>query len=180
MIGVFYTFSSMFNQHIGVAAAILLTILSISKKDNIWVMNTTLVFVIPGIGSLLGASLSIIPALIFLIVLSAYDIIAVFGTKHMVKLANMANKSEKNLPLMFAIPAGDRFLALGTGDMALPVVFTVAMLRDYPIQHSILAAAGGLVGLIAILAYIMNKKGLITKKRKLKKKEKKIKFCLES
>ncbi len=160
MVGLYFTFSNIFNPAVGLTAASLLTILYVIKKNNIWVMDFVLLFVIPGIGSILGASLSIIPAMIFIIVMSVYDIIAVFGTKHMVKLANLASESEDNIPLMFAIPAEERYLALGTGDMALPVVFTVALLRDYPLEYSLLTAAGGLIGLVFILAYILNKKGL--------------------
>ncbi|MEA1925091.1 MAG: presenilin family intramembrane aspartyl protease [Candidatus Altiarchaeota archaeon] len=161
MVGLYFTFSNIFNPVIGLTAALLLTMLYAVKRDSIWVMDSILLFVIPGIGSILGASLSIIPAMIFIIVMSVYDIIAVFGTKHMVKLANLANESESNIPLMFAIPAEDRCLALGTGDMALPVVFTVALLRDYPIEYSVVTAAGGLIGLVFMLAYILNRKGLV-------------------
>ncbi len=160
MVGLYFTFSNIFNQVIGLTVAMLLTILYALKRNSILVMDFVLLFVIPGIGSILGASLSVIPALIFIIVLSVYDIIAVFGTKHMVKLANLANESESNIPLMFAIPSEDRYLALGTGDMALPVVFTVALLRNYPMEYSLVTAAGGLIGLVAIVVYILNRKGL--------------------
>ncbi len=157
MVGLYFTFSNIFGCVGGFLLAISLLLIFIWKRDNIFIINLVLLFVIPGIGSLIGASLSLIPALIFIVALSFYDIIAVFGTKHMIKIAE---ESRGKIPLMFAIPVGDRYLGLGTGDMALPVVFTVSMLRDYSIEYSIISAIGGLIGLIILLNYILNKKGL--------------------
>ena len=145
----------------GVAGALLaipLFILAYWKRQNLTVINFLLIFSLPGIGSWMGASLAFIPSLILLIGLACYDLVAVFGTKHMVTLAEGA---KGKLPLMFGIPIGDKILGLGTGDLAIPLVFTVSVLRDYSLTQAIFTSLGGLVGMMALFLYIINKKDVV-------------------
>jgi len=154
LFGLSFTFWNLIGE-IGIFIAIILLAIGYWQRKNFVVMNIVLIFTIPGIGSWLGASLSFIPSLILLVGLAIYDIIAVFGTKHMVKLAEGA---KGKIPLMFAIPIEERFLGLGTGDFAIPVVFSTSILRDYTFQNSVFAVIGGLFGLVGLFIYIINKK----------------------
>lgn len=138
----------------GLFLALALVLSAIVWKDKILVVNTTLLFTTAGIGALLGASLALKPALIFLLILSAYDFIAVFKTKHMVVLAD---KSQGKFPFMFLIPVGDRKMGLGTGDLVIPLTFTVSVLRDYTFANAMIAALGGLAGLIVLFLFILKK-----------------------
>lgn len=138
----------------GILAAILFLIIGILNKENAFVMNLLLLFTLPGIGGYLGASLSFIPSLILLLGLSLYDVIAVFGTKHMVTLA----KGMKEIPVMFTIPFKGRILGLGTGDLTIPLIFSVSVLRDFTVLNAILTSLGGLTGLILLFIYMQNKK----------------------
>lgn len=142
----------------GALLAIPVFILAYWKRQNLTVVNVLLIFSIPGIGSWMGASLAFIPSLILLIGLAGYDLVAVFGTKHMVTLAEGA---KGKLPLMFGIPVGERVLGLGTGDLAIPLVFSVSVLRDYTITQAIATSLGGLLGLAALFFYIINKKDVV-------------------
>jgi presenilin-like A22 family membrane protease len=145
----------------GVAGALLaipLFILACWKRNDLTAINFLLIFALPGIGSWMGASLAFFPSLILLIGLACYDLIAVFGTKHMVTLAEGA---KGRLPLMFGIPVGNRVLGLGTGDLAIPLVFTVSVLRDYDLTHAVVTSLGGLVGMMALFLYILNKKDIV-------------------
>jgi presenilin-like A22 family membrane protease len=145
----------------GVAGALLaipLFALAYWKRQNLTVINFLLIFALPGIGSWIGASLAFIPSLILLIGLACYDLVAVFGTKHMVTLAEGA---KGKLPLMFGIPIGNRVLGLGTGDLAIPLVFTVSVLRDYDLTQAIFTSLGGLLGMMALFIYIVNKKDVV-------------------
>jgi presenilin-like A22 family membrane protease len=145
--GLTITFCGLINWGFGFFIALPLFLFGILKRENVMVMNIILLFTIPGIGSWLGASLAFIPSLILLIGLAVYDIIAVFGTKHMVKLAEGA---KGKIPMMFAIPVGDRYLGLGTGDLAIPLVFSVSVLRDYSLINALAASLGGCLGLIIL------------------------------
>ncbi|ODS37039.1 MAG: hypothetical protein A7316_09660 [Candidatus Altiarchaeales archaeon WOR_SM1_86-2] len=191
LVGMVITFRTFFGIYFELIPAILialipavcLLILNLWRK-SILIRNLVLVFAISGVGAILGASLGIIPALCILIIFSAYDIIAVFGTKHMITLADAlqpkpkqstpkgtehattqsAEDSEGGIPFMFTLPFGDHDIELGTGDFAIPCMFAVSVLRDarlmeYPSPelHAIVTAIGGLVGVMALFIYIMKK-----------------------
>lgn len=136
-------------------AAVILMLLSFWRKNNILLMNATLVLTIAGIGAFLGASLSLIPSLLLLVSLSVYDFIAVFWTKHMVTLAE---KLKEKIPFMFIIPVEEgKNMGLGTGDLAMPLMFTVSVLRDHSIGSAILTAVGGLIALMFLMNYVARK-----------------------
>jgi presenilin-like A22 family membrane protease len=90
------------------------------KKTIIWYNNSLLAIAIAGAGSIIGLSLGIIPVITFLILLSIYDIIAVFYTKHMITLAKTFSKSK--MALIFYIPTKERLYQLGGGDLVIPLV----------------------------------------------------------
>ncbi len=60
------------------------------------------ILVCAGISSLFGVSMTILPALLLLVVLAAYDAISVYKTRHMVSLAEGAIKIKA--PLLFVVP----------------------------------------------------------------------------
>jgi len=139
----------------GIILAILLLFLMYYKKDNLFITNITLTFTIAGIGGWFGASLSTFPtAFVLIVVLAVYDFIAVFGTKHMVTIAE---GSKDKIPLMYLIPMKDRNLGIGTGDMAMPLTFTVSVFRDYGAGYAIPTAIGGLLGLVWLFFYIQGR-----------------------
>lgn len=155
--GLLLTLVNLFD-FLGFFAAVFLFVLRLWKREDIFVMNVVIIFTIPGIGSWLGASLDVFPALLLLLVLAAYDVVAVFGTKHMVTLAESA---KENMPLMVAIPVEDRHLGLGTGDLVMPLVFSTSMLRQYPLTSSVITVLGGLLGLIALFYYTTKRKDVV-------------------
>lgn len=155
--GLFLTLVNLFGVF-GFFAAVVLFVLRLWRKENIFLMNVVIIFTVPGIGSWLGASLDVLPSLLLLLVLAAYDIVAVFGTKHMVTLAENA---KGNIPLMVAIPVEERHLGLGTGDLVMPLVFSTSLLRQYTLDTSIVTVLGGLLGLIALFIYTTQRKDVI-------------------
>ncbi|MEA3272132.1 MAG: presenilin family intramembrane aspartyl protease [Patescibacteria group bacterium] len=120
--------------------------------------NLAIILGIAGLSVGIGLVLSVKEVLIILVLLSFYDIIAVFVTKHMVKMfrgllergvimALMIPFDVKDLFLKFKkIKPKDKFMFLGTGDLALPTVFIVAIL-PYGWLPTIGAVIGSLVGL---------------------------------
>lgn len=154
-VGMNITFWAFFGDFFSILLSIIIFLLYLWKRENIILMNCILILTIAGISGYLGASLGILPSLLLLLLLSAYDIIAVFFTKHMVTLAK---ESKGNIP-MFSIPIKERFLGMGTGDLAIPAVFTVSVLRDYSMNLPlvIITVIGGLLGLISLFFYILKK-----------------------
>lgn len=139
---------------VGLPAALILLMLALWKK-NMFLMNITLILTVTGVGAFLGASLSTLPSLLLLITLSIYDLIAVFWTKHMVTLAE---KAKGKLPFMFLIPHHKRSIGLGTGDLAIPLVFTVSVFKDHTLANAITTSLGGLAGIILLFLYIQKRK----------------------
>ncbi|MBN1322946.1 MAG: hypothetical protein JW986_02970 [Methanotrichaceae archaeon] len=92
-----------------------------------------------GISALFGISMTVLPALILLAALAAYDFISVYKTKHMVALAESAIKIRA--PLLFIVPRrrdysfrregnagneGKGAYFLGLGDAIIPTILVIS------------------------------------------------------
>ncbi len=138
--------------------AIALVAARIVWKEHLLLRNISSIVAAAGAGALIGASIGVVPILVFLLLMAIYDFIAVFKTGHMVTLAKSLTK--KNLSFTFAMPttkaatekdktgdgpwrgkAGRRppspplreggeghQFELGTGDMVVPLAFAVSVL----------------------------------------------------
>ena len=84
-----------------VIAAALALGLVIAKFKKPGLRNITAMIASVGVGVVLGISFSFFAAVIFMIILAAYDFIAVFITKHMIALGNMA--IEKNMSFLIMV-----------------------------------------------------------------------------
>jgi len=176
LFGLMFTFWNILD-FLGLPISLLLFSIYMIKRNAI-ASNFMLLFVIPGIGSWLGSSLALIPSLILLLGLSIYDIISVFLTKHMVTLAEGVKsfttqpdtkgsehidlrKVRVEVPLMFSIPFENRVLGLGTGDLAIPVTFTISVLKEFSLLAAVLTAIGGMFGLLSLLIYLGKKENVV-------------------
>jgi presenilin-like A22 family membrane protease len=137
---------------------------------NVLVQNLTIMIAIAGIGASIGLMIPVPAIIVLLAVLSIYDIIAVYKTKHMVTL--FKGMVERGVPLSLVVPdkahklkskikhakpGTGEFLMLGTGDIAFPVIFAVSALQ-YGLLSSICVIIGAFVGL-AVVHVILTLKG---------------------
>ena len=123
-----------------------------------------------GVGALLGASLGILPSIVFILILSCYDFISVFITKHMVHMA----KALTERPTAFTVAAPPNFkkitykgvkkskkkihiFQLGVGDMVIPLMFSVSILNKFSLINAAAAIIGSTIALL-FLIYFMSKK----------------------
>ncbi len=147
---------------IGTMFGLLLVMERMAARENIWLKNAASVFAVTGAGSLIGISLGVFPVLVFICLLAVYDLIAVFKTKHMVKMAK-AIVSE-NLAFTFTIPTKEHSFQLGTGDLVIPLVFVVAVFSaaGLPFSAAVIPVAmigsGSVLGLIGTLHICAEKK----------------------
>jgi len=175
--------------YILVAAAGLALMLVIAKYKRPGLRNLTAMIASVGVGLVLGLSFSFLAGVIFMIILAAYDFIAVFITKHMIALGNMA--IEKNLSFLVMVNEVEAFplsslsaaqrreyesskkeikkhnssmfgklvgedmvpfsarTALGTGDLAMPLMLAVAAYKvNLNFILSLTIIVGGLFGLV--------------------------------
>ncbi|MBI2057620.1 MAG: hypothetical protein HYT63_01395 [Candidatus Yanofskybacteria bacterium] len=115
------------------------------------VQNLAVILAITGIGSVLGLSLTPIAAVIILAIFSVYDIVAVYFTGHMIKMAE--NMIRSNAIFGLVIPnrfsdfkektgnmkLGEQFMILGSGDVALPLILVSSLVRVSLIQAWLVA-----------------------------------------
>lgn len=129
-------------------------------------------------GSLLGASLGIVPAVAFAVLLAAYDVVAVFYTKHMITLAK--GLSDRGLAFSIQISARGKnpraaakkkiagkavagtgpieSIELGTGDLVIPAMLMVSALK-LSVVHAVAALLGSMVGLLGLLWLMEKRRG---------------------
>jgi len=148
---------------IGVMFGLLLVSLRYFARDNTWLKNIASGFAVVGAGSLIGVSLGVLPVILFIVLLAIYDLIAVFKTKHMVKMAKVIVK--ENLAFTFTIPTKEHSFQLGTGDLVIPLVFGVAVYShssSIPLPFSLLPVAmifsASILGLVGTLHICAEKK----------------------
>ncbi len=139
-----------------------------------------------GVGALFGFSIGFLPTLLFVVLLSAYDYIAVFKTRHMVALAreftsrslsfsvtahapkqvSSASPAKKMASATKAsslsVEPKDERLDLGTGDIAIPAMLAVsAYSLGGPlggIENSIAVMAGSSLALLLLLNLVVKRK----------------------
>jgi len=104
------------------------------KIHLMWYNNFLLGIAIAGAGAIIGLSLGLIPVIVFLILLSIYDIIAVFYTKHMVEIGQTATKN--NFAFTVAIPTEKHKFELGNGDLVIPLVVATSILINGPFHNN--------------------------------------------
>lgn len=104
----------------------------------VWFHNLILILTLPGIAAVLGASLAPYVAIIILIFMSVYDYIAVYKTKHMVKMAKAMIAGRAIFAMIYpehwhgfkshlnAAHPGEGFMMLGTGDFVFPIIMATS------------------------------------------------------
>ncbi|HKV89584.1 MAG TPA: presenilin family intramembrane aspartyl protease PSH [Thermoplasmata archaeon] len=168
----------------GALAVFLLLALAIHPQ---WYVVDLVGFVAAGsLTAILGISFAILPALILLTALLVYDAIAVYGTKHMLALADVV--TEMKVPILMVVPSDPGFdytqsgglkaqqakpreereaMFMGLGDIVIPgtlvvsaFVFLPAKLVALGIGANVFAALGALLGSLlgyAVLIRLVNR-----------------------
>lgn len=144
-----------------------------------YVINTLGIFLAAGVAAIFGVSLEVIPVLVLLVILAAYDAIAVYRTRHMIALAEGVLSSK--MPILFVIPkkrqysfrnegvgdiSGDGERAayiMGMGDLIMPAILVVSAAVFLPGKGVIsigLPAVGAIIGSLLglfVLMYVVQK-----------------------
>lgn len=134
------------------------------------------------VAALIGVWIDLLPAALLALLLSAYDVIAVFYTKHMITLAKGLEGRAASFSISFAL--GDRkkiasakrrlkpanetppseaewsgeFIELGTGDIVMPAMLACAALKVSPLL-SAAALVGGVIGLFLLFHLLERRRG---------------------
>ncbi len=170
-------------------ALVLAALLVIAKNKMPKLRNLTAIIASVGVGLVLGITFGFFAAYVFMAILAVYDFIAVFVTKHMVALANVAMDNNLSLMVMVneakAVPLSSLSAreqaeyrkekswlekhssgmvkelekrnmvpiaarsALGTGDLAVPLMVAVAAYKiSLSFVPSLVVVVGSVVGVL--------------------------------
>lgn len=161
-------FSLFFNSILAFAASLVLILLVI-LIPRVIILNVAVILALAGIGAIFGLSITPIVAVWVLAILSVYDLIAVYLTKHMVKMAEgmIASRAIFGfiIPIqssgfgekLSAVQPGENFMILGSGDIVLPLILTVSVARLSFLQ-ALIVAIFSVLGLLLTHLIFVNQK----------------------
>jgi presenilin-like A22 family membrane protease len=131
-----------------------------THKNNVLFRNFVSIVAIAGAGALIGISLGVIVIIIFILLLSVYDFIAVFKTKHMVTIGKSVTK--QNLAFTVSMPTKKHGFELGNGDLIIPLILASSIIANGFFNNNFLVAIlcliGSLIGLITSIYVVSTKK----------------------
>lgn len=154
-------------------AAVLALVLSLIKilKPNVLVHNITELFIYAGLAVIFVPLLTPLTAIILLVLISGYDMYAVWKSQHMARMAQFQAKSGifAGLLLPYApkkiivtkkdVKAGQvRTAILGGGDIGFPLIFAGVVMKSIGFQPALLIAAGATAALLGLLWFGQKKR----------------------
>lgn len=124
--------------------------------------NAAAILATAGVGVIFGISLGLFPLILFLVLLSIYDFLSVFATKHMVEMANFIIKKDLAFTVTARAPPSkpgekEMRIDLGTGDMIAPIMLEVSALTLSPVA-SAFVFVGAVISLGLFLTLVWKKK----------------------
>ncbi|MCI0503122.1 hypothetical protein L0Y65_00250 [Candidatus Micrarchaeota archaeon] len=161
---VFYAFLRHFlGYEASTIAGILVALLfAFAKLVRPQLKNAAAILATAGVGVIFGISLGLVPLILFLILLSVYDFLSVFATRHMVEMANFIVKRDLAFTVTARAPPSrlgerEQRIDLGTGDMIAPIMLEVSAMTISPVA-SALVFIGAVVSLGLFLHLVWKKK----------------------
>ena len=155
-------FSAIFPTN-DILVLILMLIIFVARythKENLIIKNLVSVIAISGAGAMIGISIGLVPALMFVFILAIYDLVAVFKTKHMVALGKAVTKD--NFAFTVSMPTKEHKFELGNGDLVIPLVVASSVIatgwftNNYFVSALILISS--FIGLVISIHIVSTKK----------------------
>lgn len=153
------------------ALAIIMGLILVWRKNPVILLHNILVVVsIAGVGAVIGMQLDPIVVVVFLALFSVYDFVAVYKTKHMVKMASEMIKTKAIMGIIIPFSFSDlladlkkknkqEFMVLGGGDLAFPLFLTSAVTLEVGVWEGIIVAGFACLGLLgSFLLFTSQKK----------------------
>jgi presenilin-like A22 family membrane protease len=186
-ISLFFTFIYVFGAIIayvvpsygfaGIAVLALSTVATVIlyRFPEWYIIDSLGILLAAGVASIFGISLSIIPVIILLALLAAYDAIAVYRTKHMITLAE--GVLSERAPILFVVPRRRDYsfikegvaigaeergaFIIGMGDLIMPSILVVSALVFLDNGGAIFTApvVGAMLGSIVGLLFLLRAVG---------------------
>lgn len=151
-------------------------VLGLAVYPEWYVIDTAGVLIGAGAAAVFGASFGPLPAILFLLLLAVYDAISVYGTEHMLTLAD--NVMDMRVPVVLVVPTTWSYtfleapestvegrrdaIYIGLGDAVMPTVLTTTAIVSHDLgtivgplsAPAIGALIGTVIGLLVLLALV--------------------------
>jgi len=151
-------FAAFINNIIAAVIALIISILKL-YKPNIMIQNLSEIFIYGGLAAIFVPIIDLFAAFMLLILISAYDFVAVYKTKHMIKMAKFQSKSKVFAGLLIPYQKGKVQLkasiskfkikksikipkpsvaVLGGGDIGFTLIFAGVVMKGLMLQETVL------------------------------------------
>ena len=148
-------FAAFISNFLAAILALIITILKLYKPDVI-IQNLSEIFIYGGLAAIFVPMINLFAAFMLLIVISIYDFVAVYKTKHMIKLAKFQSKSKIFAGLLIPYEKGKisikdkitskteikqkkfRVAVLGGGDIGFALIFAGVVMKDLMLKEAVL------------------------------------------
>ena len=152
-------FSLILNETVFSTLSGALLAFAVLKTKIVLLHNFGIILALAGIGAVLGISLQPFAVVALLLVLSFYDIIAVYKTGHMVKMAEDMIKSRAIFGLVIPqkfrgwkeslknVRPGGEFMILGSGDIVMPLLLIASVTGSQGLAFGLIVFLFSMFGL---------------------------------
>ncbi len=141
----YYVFTFFIGTYLSLASSI--AVVAIRYKVRKWyVLNYCTIILSVGVVSFLSTSLKPLVIAILMVLLSVYDVISVYKTKHMLTLAD--DVMEQGGSQVFRGEIEDETIIIGAADIIFPNLLIVSMYYNYGIPLYLVTASLSLFGLL--------------------------------
>lgn len=137
-----------------IIAAVLIAIRM--KEKDLYLHNFTEILIYGGAVAVFAPLLTVFSMAIIMIIISFYDFISVFVTKHMITLAK--GQSQEGVFAGLVIKFKDEVAILGGGDVAFPLMFASVVMTEISAITAIFTIYGAALGLLALIILGKRKK----------------------
>ena len=145
-------FGAFVSQSIALVLAVVFAIFKVFRP-NVYLHNFTEMFIYAGIAGLFVPILGIFSIFILLVLISVYDMIAVWKTKHMISLAKFQSKAKVFAGLLIPYDKGKKSAILGGGDIGFPMLFMGVVLKTTGILDAFLVILFSAFALLLLFVY---------------------------
>ncbi len=120
-------------------------------KPSVIMHNFVELFVYSGIAAVFAPVMSILAGSILLVLISIYDMIAVWKTKHMVKMAKFQAKAKMFAGLVIPYDKGKKTAILGGGDIGFTLLFSGVVLVSMGFYKALIVSFVTTIALFLLL-----------------------------
>ncbi|MAG47362.1 hypothetical protein CL617_02050 [archaeon] len=155
LIALAIAFSTFMDSRIAFAIAFVLAAWKLFKP-NVVIHNFTEVFIYGGLASIFVPILNLFSIIVLLILISVYDFISVYKTKHMVEMAKFQIKSKIFSGLNIPYQNKKATAILGGGDIGFTLLFSGVILIEFGKVEAIITSV--IISLFLFGLFVMGKK----------------------